>query len=151
MYSCSFFGDIRAEDMSMEFKSVLYGALEFLIWVKGIEVFYTTSSTDFDRVCEKMILDLKDIDSSVTLVKIVGNDYKNTEEDNAFDKMVKTKCTDYASLCKSVSDMSDYIIFDMIEEGIGQEIFVEKLFGKHPKGIFDISRIVRNHKIKVER
>lgn len=59
MYSCSFFGDIKAEDMSPVFKAALYGAIEFMIKEKDVDLFYTTSNTDFDRICEEMVFSLQ--------------------------------------------------------------------------------------------
>lgn len=59
MYSCSFFGDIKEEKMSPVFEAALYGALEFLIKEKDVDMFYSAAGTDFDRICEEIIFNCR--------------------------------------------------------------------------------------------
>ncbi len=150
MYSCSFFGDIKEEEMSPVFEAALYGALEFLIKEKDVDMFYSAAGTDFDRICEDMIFNLQVSYPQIMIMRIAAKDYKFSAEDSEFNGVVSLKTNSYIKRCKFISERSDYIIFDTVSDGIGLEIFVERLLGTHPKGIFDISSIVRKHKRKAE-
>ena len=84
----------------------------------------------------------------IMIMRIAAKGYKFSAEDSEFNGVVSLKTGSYIKRCKFISERSDYIIFDTVSDGIGLDIFVERLLGAHPKGIFDISSIVRKHKRK---
>lgn len=79
-------------------------------------------------------------------MKVAARNYEFVPEDKEFNSVVSLKGYSYMKRCEFVSRISSYIIFDTIQEGIGNKIFVERLLGSHPKGILIINDIIKKHK-----
>lgn len=135
-HTCSFFGEIKEKELTREIYAWLRLVLEDMIRVKNVKIFYTTSKTDFDFICESIVLYLQHKYPDVLLIKYVSKKYKHKAIDNRYSDIVHCDFSDYYLRCFYVGGISEYVIFDKVSD-IG--ITSEALLGHMIKGR-DISR-----------
>lgn len=117
-YTCSFFGDTKEKDITVDMLYVLYGYLEWLADERNVKIFYTTSVTDFDFICEAMVLYLQHKYPDILLVKYASQKYKRKPSDDRYNYVINYESSDYRKRCSYVGEISDYAIFDNLN-GLG--------------------------------
>lgn len=146
MYTCSFFGDMKRDNLAPPFFDCLFSALEFLIEKENVSVFYTTAHNEFDLICETILFDLQKKYPHIVIIKYAAKKYRQKASDSKYEKVINYEDSNCKNRCKAVAELSDYIIFESMSEGTGGNIFSEILFNIHPRGIFDIRATLENAK-----
>lgn len=118
VYTCSFFGDTKEKDITVDMLYVLHGYLEWLIDERNVKIFYTTSVTDFDLICETMVLYLQHKHPDILLIKYASQKYKCKPIDGRYSYVMNYESSDYRKRCSYVGEISDYVIFDNLK-GMG--------------------------------
>lgn len=115
-HTCSFFGEIKEKELTREIYAWLRLVLEDMIRVKNVKIFYTTSNTEFDFICESIILYLQHKYPDVLLIKYVSKKYKHKAMDSRYSDIIHCEFSDYYRRCSYVGEISEYVLFDEIRE-----------------------------------
>lgn len=151
--TCSFFGEIKEEEMTDEIFAWLRLMIEDLIKVKYVKVFYTTSQTEFDFICESVVLYLQHKYPDVLLIKCASRGYEKTETDNRYNDVICCEYNDYYTLCTYVSENSAYVLIDEIRPtGVTSNDVIGRTIDGRENTLWHINLIpyIRKHTITIE-
>lgn len=141
---CSFFGEIKVDDITPEMACEIYDFFEYLIIYKNVDIFFSASESDFDLFCEGMLFAIKKRFSKIKIIKFADRNYKNTFEDLKYQHVITYQSTNYIKRCKDMARISDYVLLDSLcDSKIGFEIALVACFCKSNTKVYDLNLIMK--------
>ena len=156
MSSCAFFGNSKDKDMSLITLKVVYQVLEHLVEENGVKLFYTTSRTDFDSVCETAVEVLKRKYHDIQLIKIAKTKDEAQSEDPAYDDVLYFRGKNFRQRYMLTSKLAKYIVVDTdIPRGDRDTLFDDILYVNRNRmdevEILILERLVEKRKRELKR
>lgn len=156
MSTCAFFGNTKDKDISLLTVKIVYELFKYLIEEKGVKLFYTTSRTDFDDLCETAIGTLKRNYPDIALIKIARMKDETQSEDPVYDDVLYFRNKNFRQRYMLASKLAKYIVIDTDKpRGDRDTLFSDILYVNRDRmedvDILVLERLVEKRKRELKR
>lgn len=138
--ACGFVGALKDEEMSPEFTVWLKYIIRDFIVTDHVRIFYSPSHSDFDLLCESIVLYYRQKYRDILLIKYASKKYKRRKTDNQYDQVINSECSNYYDRCCRLAEMCKFVIYDSVgETGAQVEAYLSHIFNTGDIPVADIS------------
>lgn len=127
MASCCFLGEMTNEELTEEVAVRLYDIFEKFIIENEVSVFYTTGKTNFESICESMLMAMQDRFKRISIVRLAEADENPPGEDISPYELWLNNESDL-TCCQEAIRLSKYIILARKSTEIPKMPFLEAIF-----------------------
>lgn len=127
MASCCFLGEMTNEELTEEVAARLYDIFEKFIIENEVSVFYSTGKTNFESICESMLMAMQDRFKDIYIVRLAEADENPPSEDiSPYELWLQNDSE--LTCCQEAIKFSKYIILARKSTEIPKMPFLEGIF-----------------------